>query len=78
VFPKPGVTDPVAASTLTAIADFGLKADAVVTLRKYWLERFERSEQVQLLDQEIAGQRFDRTGRRRSAESQATAPRLAV
>jgi phosphoribosylformylglycinamidine synthase len=37
VLPKPGVTDPVAASTLTAIADFGIPADAVVTLRKYWI-----------------------------------------
>ncbi|WP_254513802.1 phosphoribosylformylglycinamidine synthase subunit PurL [Anatilimnocola floriformis] len=48
VFPKPGVTDPVAASTLTAIADFGLKADAVVTLRKYWLNDLNDG-QVQLL-----------------------------
>ena len=48
VFPKPGVTDPVAASTLTAIADFGLKAEAVCTLRKYWLGDLNQSE-VQLL-----------------------------
>ncbi|QDU27135.1 Phosphoribosylformylglycinamidine synthase subunit PurL [Anatilimnocola aggregata] len=48
VLPKPGVTDPVAASTLTAIADFGLKADAVVTLRKYWLADLD-SERIQLL-----------------------------
>src|SRR5262245_39486353 len=37
VLPKPGVTDPVAASTLAAIKDFGIAADAVVTLRKYWI-----------------------------------------
>jgi phosphoribosylformylglycinamidine synthase len=37
VLPKPGVTDAVAESTLRAIADFGLTADAVVTLRKYWI-----------------------------------------
>ena len=37
VLPKPGVTDPVADSALKAIADFGLKADAVCTLRKYWI-----------------------------------------
>jgi len=37
VLPKPGVTDAVAESTKAAIADFGLVADAVVTLRKYWL-----------------------------------------
>ncbi len=33
---KPGVTDPVAQSTTAAIADMGLAADAVRTLRKYW------------------------------------------
>jgi phosphoribosylformylglycinamidine synthase len=37
VLPKPGVTDPVAASALTAIADFKISADAVVTLRKFWI-----------------------------------------
>jgi phosphoribosylformylglycinamidine synthase subunit PurSL len=37
VLPKPGVTDPVAASALAAIADFELAADAVVTLRKFWI-----------------------------------------
>lgn len=43
VLPKPGVTDPVAASTLAAIADFGWSADAVVTLRKYWIGGLDRS-----------------------------------
>ncbi|MEX2027115.1 MAG: AIR synthase-related protein, partial [Pirellulaceae bacterium] len=38
VLPKPGVTDPVAESALAAIADFGSKADAVCTLRKYWID----------------------------------------
>jgi len=37
VLPKPGVMDPVAQSAKQAIADFGLKADAVRTLKKYWL-----------------------------------------
>ncbi|MBX7165368.1 MAG: phosphoribosylformylglycinamidine synthase subunit PurL [Pirellulales bacterium] len=37
VLPKPGVMDPVAQSAQGAIADFGLQADAVRTLRKYWL-----------------------------------------
>jgi phosphoribosylformylglycinamidine synthase len=37
VLPKLGVMDPVAQSTLAAIGDFGFKADAVRTLRKYWL-----------------------------------------
>ncbi|MEX0677186.1 MAG: phosphoribosylformylglycinamidine synthase subunit PurL [Pirellulales bacterium] len=37
VLPKPGVMDPVAQSALAAIADLGLVADAVRTVRKYWL-----------------------------------------
>jgi phosphoribosylformylglycinamidine synthase len=37
VLPKPGVMDPVAASTQGAIADFGMKADAVRTMKKYWV-----------------------------------------
>ena len=37
VVPKPGVMDPVADSVQSAIADFGLRAEAVRTLRKYWL-----------------------------------------
>ncbi len=37
VLPKPGVMDPVAQSTLAALADLGLRADAVRTLQKYWL-----------------------------------------
>jgi phosphoribosylformylglycinamidine synthase len=36
VMPKPGVMDPVAQSAIEAIADFGIKAEAVRTLRKYW------------------------------------------
>jgi phosphoribosylformylglycinamidine synthase len=35
VLPKPGVMDPVAESALGAIADFGLRAEAVRTLKKY-------------------------------------------
>ena len=37
VMPKPGVMDPVAQSTQTAIADFGKPAEAVRTFRKYWI-----------------------------------------
>ena len=37
VLPKPGVMDPVAQSTLGALADLGLHAEAVRTLQKYWL-----------------------------------------
>ncbi len=37
VLPKPGVMDPVAASTLAAARDVGLDVEAVRTVRKYWL-----------------------------------------
>jgi phosphoribosylformylglycinamidine synthase len=42
VLPKPGVMDPVAQSTLQAISDFdqgdlGTRAEAVRTLKKYWV-----------------------------------------
>lgn len=41
VLPKPGVMDPVALSVQTAIADFGLRAEAVRTLKKYWIAGLE-------------------------------------
>ena len=37
VLPKPGVMDPVAQSAQAAIGDFGVEADAVRTLKKYWI-----------------------------------------
>ena len=37
VLPKPGVMDPVAATTTAAIRDAGLDVEAVRTLRRYWL-----------------------------------------
>ncbi len=37
VLPKPGVMDPVAASTAGAAQDAGIEVEAVRTLRKYWL-----------------------------------------
>ena len=39
VLPKPGVMDPVAQSAIEAIADFGIAAEAVRTLRKYAVGR---------------------------------------
>ncbi|HYW78431.1 MAG TPA: phosphoribosylformylglycinamidine synthase subunit PurL, partial [Thermoguttaceae bacterium] len=36
---KPGVTDTVAQSAMGAIADFGIEAEAVRTLKKYWIGR---------------------------------------
>ena len=38
VLPKPGVMDPVAQSVMSAIGDFGLRAEVVRTLKKYWIE----------------------------------------
>jgi phosphoribosylformylglycinamidine synthase len=38
VLPKPGVMDPVAQSVAGAIADFGLRTEAVRTLKKYWID----------------------------------------
>ncbi len=37
VLPKPGVMDPVAQSAQTAMADLGVEAEAVRTLKKYWI-----------------------------------------
>ncbi len=37
VLPKPGVMDPVAQSAQAAIADFGIRAEAVRTLKKFWI-----------------------------------------
>jgi len=37
VLPKPGVMDPVAQSAMAAIGDFGIRAEAVRTLKKYWI-----------------------------------------
>nr|WP_315858847.1 phosphoribosylformylglycinamidine synthase subunit PurL [Blastopirellula sediminis] len=44
VLPKPGVMDPVAQSTMTAIADFGQSAAAVRTFRKYWLPALPKAQ----------------------------------
>jgi phosphoribosylformylglycinamidine synthase len=48
VLPKPGVMDPVAQSAIGAIEDLDLAADAVRTLRKYWLAGLT-DEQLKLL-----------------------------
>jgi phosphoribosylformylglycinamidine synthase subunit PurSL len=40
---KPGVMDPVAQSTLSAAADLGVAAEAVMTLRKYWFAGADES-----------------------------------
>ena len=43
VLPKPGVMDPVAASTVGAAKDAGFDVDAVRTMRKYWLADTDQS-----------------------------------
>jgi phosphoribosylformylglycinamidine synthase len=37
VLPKPGVMDPVALSVQNALVDFGIRAEAVRTFKKYWV-----------------------------------------
>jgi phosphoribosylformylglycinamidine synthase II len=54
VLPKPGVMDPVAQSTLSAIRDFGLQAEAVRTLRKYWIGELPENRFRQLLTKVLA------------------------
>jgi phosphoribosylformylglycinamidine synthase II len=54
VLPKPGVMDPVAQSTLAAIQDFGLRAEAVRTLRKYWIGQLPDDRFRQLLTKVLA------------------------
>ncbi len=52
VLPKPGVTDPVAQSVVAAIADFGLRAEAVRTMKKYWISPLP-AERLALLCEKI-------------------------
>ncbi len=52
VLPKPGVMDPVAQSALAAIGDLGLKAEAVRTLKKFWIGRLP-DEKLDLLISKI-------------------------
>ena len=44
VLPKPGVMDPVAASTAGAARDAGFDVEAVRTMRKYWLGELPQSD----------------------------------
>ena len=48
VLPKPGVMDPVAQSAMDAVADFGLRAEAIRTLKKYAVSQLT-DEQISLL-----------------------------
>ena len=60
VLPKPGVTDPVAASTLAAISDFGIDANSVVTLRKYWVAGLDKSQLERLASKLLANESIER------------------
>ena len=48
VLPKPGVMDPVAQSAQEAITDFGLRAEAVRTLKKYAVGSLSKGQLSQL------------------------------
>ena len=77
VLPKPGVMDPVAQSAMEAIADLGIRAEAVRTLKKYAVGRLARR-QTRAALLEGPGQRRHRAGDRRPAELRAAASRLAL
>lgn len=49
VLPKPGVTDPVAQSVLAALASYGVSAEAVCTLRKYWISGVDNQDTLRTL-----------------------------
>jgi len=49
---KPGVMDPVAQSALAAIGDFGIPAQAVRTLKKYWVGGLA-DDKIELLSSKI-------------------------
>jgi phosphoribosylformylglycinamidine synthase len=51
---KPGVMDPVAQSTLSAIGDFGFAATAVRTLKKYWISGLADEQLRQLAGKVLA------------------------
>jgi phosphoribosylformylglycinamidine synthase len=54
VLPKPGVMDPVAQSTLAAIADFEMPATAIRTLRKFWIAGLSAEQLRQLASKVLA------------------------
>lgn len=51
---RPGVMDPVAQSALEAMADLGLKATGLRTLRKYWIEPLDDAGQEKLCAKVLA------------------------
>ena len=77
VLPKPGVMDPVAQSVMSAIEDFGLKAEVVRTLKKYWVRGTARRRHRRA-QRQSAGQRRHRAGDCRAADLPAPRCRLAL
>ena len=62
---------------MAAIADFGMQAEAVRTLKKYWIAGLA-DEQLAAALLEGAGQRRHRAGDRRAAAVRPAGSRLAV
>ena len=54
VLPKPGVMDPVAQSALAAIGDFGIQAEAVRTLKKFWIGNLDQDKLALLTSKVLA------------------------
>ena len=57
---KPGVTDPVAQSALSAIADLRIDVAAIRTLKKYWLPKLEAAELARLTSKILANDAIER------------------
>ena len=60
VIPKPGVMDPVAASTAMAIKDFQLDVETVRTMRKYWIGGVDAERLQQLCQRVLANDAVER------------------
>jgi phosphoribosylformylglycinamidine synthase subunit PurSL len=61
VLPKPGVMDPVAMSAKQAIADFGIEAEEVRTLKKYWIGDLDEERLEALCTKILANDAIEQT-----------------
>lgn len=61
VLPKPGVMDPVAMSAKQAIADFGIEAEEVRTLKKYWIGNLDDERLEALCTKILANDAIEQT-----------------
>ena len=59
VLPKPGVMDPVAQSVAAALVDFGIQAEAVRTLRKYWVAGLAEEQLALLCSKVLANEAIE-------------------